>query len=668
MNSIAWRFIVVVFLCQSTSYADSWRPFSMQWDAAPVNLSFLLDPPAGKHGFLDIKNGKFVFQDGVEFRIWGTTVSGSGCFPTPEQAPVIADRLSRFGINLVRFHQIDAGWAEPNLFELDPSKNQLLNQEALDRLDFFLYQLENRGIYAWFDGLTSRQLKKEDDILSWKFLPPGLKGYIYFVPEMQLLHQDFLEAFWSHRSRYIDSQYRDNPSIVLTELFNDNNLNLDRPRIQPYSDQFNEHWGKWLQKEKLDEPPEFTWKSPTPNMRRFLSIVMEESVTGFFNFLRQFSIKAPITSTNSVISTVDLNPAASLDFVHAEAIWNPPYIPVQAYGNRRMADTDPVREGNLFSELAFSRISQKPFVVSKWGNPWPGDYRAELPLWMAAMACFQGWRGCISSTYRSFHDPDVDFMTAPFESFNDPCVFGLMPSAALLFHRGGLKPATKQVFMAVPESIIFADKPVTPSSCMTTRLVETVGVSVKLGIRSSRASIFSPTQPEDIGAYLLEANPKSMLRRDVKRGLVLIDASQTQAVIGRLSKLGFGELAHLDVLSEEDFAVVSASSLDDKALPDSKEIWITVVSQAKNLDFQSEPAGGGMLGVTNVGKAPILLRETPVRLFITTQYSNWIVQAIDGNGEIIKTIPYQYEDGKLSFRAGVHGTMFYRLSCIFPEK
>jgi len=35
-------------------------------DKPLLDLSFLLDAPAGKHGFLQSKGGKFVFTDGTQ--------------------------------------------------------------------------------------------------------------------------------------------------------------------------------------------------------------------------------------------------------------------------------------------------------------------------------------------------------------------------------------------------------------------------------------------------------------------------------------------------------------------------------------------------------------------------------------------------------------------------
>lgn len=634
----------------------------MDWDKAPINLSFLLDPPAGKHGYLGVKGDRFIFEDGSEIRFWGTTVTGSGCFPSPDVAPAAAERLYQFGINLVRFHLLDADWAEPNLFVKEPDSRGLLNPEALDRLDFFLYQLEYRGIYAWMDGLSGRQMREADGIPAWKFLPPGLQGYIYFAPDLQQRHQNFLQAFWNHRNRYSGKQYRDTPSIILTELFSDNNLNLDRPRIQPYADQFRDQWNQYLQTQKIPQR-ELNWDSPDGEMRRFISSLMRNTYVNFSNFLRSLNVKTPITATNALAFASDLPPAAALDFMHGEGLWNPPGAQPELYLNRKMTETDLRREGNLFSVLAFNRVEKKPFIVSRWGEPWPCEFRAETPIWAAAMARYQDWQGCISSNYRSFHDPEIGFIADPLESFNDPCIFGLMPAAALLFYRGGMQEARNKAIALFTNETIFADEPVTPISCQTVRLIDTRKISVKLGVRASGKTIFSPTEPENIESFLQKRERNDPYWRDPQRGLVFVDAPQTQAIIGRLNQAKLGELKYLDIESEEDFAVVSVNSLDNQPIPKSKEIWITVISQARNQGFVSEALDESSSRIVEKGHAPVEIRETPVRIFLSSKQKDWSIVTVDGNGKTGESLPFQIEEGRLSFRAGVHGTLFYRLSC-----
>jgi hypothetical protein len=81
-------------------------PFPAYYDDVPIDLSFVFEneKPAGKHGFLKADKDRFVFEDQTEVRFWGTNFNGGANFPEFEYAEKIAKRLSKIGINLVRFY------------------------------------------------------------------------------------------------------------------------------------------------------------------------------------------------------------------------------------------------------------------------------------------------------------------------------------------------------------------------------------------------------------------------------------------------------------------------------------------------------------------------------------------------------------------------------------
>lgn len=55
-------------------------PFTMDHRAgarlpSPVDVSFLLDAPAGKHGFVVVKDGHLATEDGQRIRFWGVNIT-----------------------------------------------------------------------------------------------------------------------------------------------------------------------------------------------------------------------------------------------------------------------------------------------------------------------------------------------------------------------------------------------------------------------------------------------------------------------------------------------------------------------------------------------------------------------------------------------------------------
>jgi hypothetical protein len=110
----------------------------------PVDLSFVYanERPAGKHGFLTVKGDKFMFEDGTEARFWGTCFNSAQCFPSHEHSARLAKRLGKTGINIVRFHQMDAEWSTPNIFQFTRGENKdntlSFDPVSMDRLDYLI--------------------------------------------------------------------------------------------------------------------------------------------------------------------------------------------------------------------------------------------------------------------------------------------------------------------------------------------------------------------------------------------------------------------------------------------------------------------------------------------------------------------------------------------------
>src|SRR4051812_47734721 len=84
-------------------------PFTLPWDddsASGISVASLNDKPAGKDGFVAVKDGH-LFAGNQRLRIFGVNTCFGGDFPTHEAAEKVAGRMAKFGINCVRFHHMD---------------------------------------------------------------------------------------------------------------------------------------------------------------------------------------------------------------------------------------------------------------------------------------------------------------------------------------------------------------------------------------------------------------------------------------------------------------------------------------------------------------------------------------------------------------------------------
>ena len=145
-------------------------PYPVRWDEAPVDISFVFnqEKPAGRHGFLKVKGNAFAFEDGTPGLFWGTNFNSGANFPDFDYSEKTAKRLGRIGVNIVRFHQLDAEWATPNIFQFSKGERLLttrrLDPESMKRLDYLIYCLKQEGIYCYLDLMTYRKFKSGDDV------------------------------------------------------------------------------------------------------------------------------------------------------------------------------------------------------------------------------------------------------------------------------------------------------------------------------------------------------------------------------------------------------------------------------------------------------------------------------------------------------------------------
>jgi hypothetical protein len=218
--------MLLSLLCLSAFIASEPSvPFSLPWDApqgAFADARFLLDAPAGKRGFLTAREGHFYFADGTRARFWGTNLSGEACFPPKDVAPRVADRLARFGFNLVRFHGMDAGWGR-GIFDRAFQDTQHFDTEQLDRLDYFTSQLEQRGIYINLNLHVGRRFTPTDGVPEAEWL--GYAKYCtIFDPRMIELQKKYARDLLTHRNAYTQRTYAEDPAVIIVELTNENSL------------------------------------------------------------------------------------------------------------------------------------------------------------------------------------------------------------------------------------------------------------------------------------------------------------------------------------------------------------------------------------------------------------------------------------------------------------
>jgi hypothetical protein len=285
------------------------RPFTIDHHGrvdSAADVSFLLKAPAGKDGFITVRNGHLVYPNGQRFRIWGVNLTGwtagSTNLPPKAEAPLWAAEMARYGINAVRFHFLDMpsrttrgvatqpaesatqpteaatqpaggrGRRPPPSGLIDSSRDdtQAFDPDALDRLDFFIAELKKRGIYSNLNLNVGRTYKPGDNVPDSQLIRQG-KAMTYIGPRLLELQRDYARQLLTHRNPYTDSTYADEPAIVTVELVNENSVyefwsrNWLRGERVPgganpmldltpyYFDELNKQFNAWLRATKTPE-------------------------------------------------------------------------------------------------------------------------------------------------------------------------------------------------------------------------------------------------------------------------------------------------------------------------------------------------------------------------------------------------------------------------------
>jgi hypothetical protein len=654
--------------------------FNLPWDDAPIDLRHLFadENPAGKHGFLTCRKARMVFEDGTEARFWGTNFNSAANFPSHSYSEKVARRLAKFGVNLVRFHQLDGDWSTPNIFQFTKGRRldntRALDPESMDRLDYLIFCLKQEGIYVYFDMLTYRLFRSGDGVAAAEQLRNSGRPYSNFDPRMIELQKEFCTQVWTHVNPYTKLAYKDDPVIALTEITNENEMfGTIATLIEPYRSQLETRYLDWLKARGL--PPVARPIAFEQFDAHVTAFVVELQKTYFRDMQRHMidlGVKIPITGTNwAVGGAATLESQRELPFMDSHTYfynwgWKP-------YEKRVHPDSMLGSLDSWYRGLAFMRVLDRPFFVSEWDEPWPNEWRAECVLNLAAVSALQGWSGTAIHTYRYDCRETSDMIALPitsdalagipyrggvFDTFNDPAKFGLFYHAAIILRRGDVKEST-QAMEAVLPGLRLADNPATagqPGLIGTGQCLPLCGTCEvgKIGVRLPGAPALAPRQlglservvPEDATELRSDTGE---LYRNIKQRFATIDTPRTKAAYGFLGAVGPLQLTGLRLRCRTDFAVIALSSLTDAPLDRSDNILLTAVGRADNT---GATYNSNRTLQYSKGHGPILAEVIEVEIELDTTVTGLKISGINSEGMICGPVAEKLENGKLTFSLG----------------
>lgn len=466
-----------------------------------VDRSTTLDAPAGKHGFVTVKDGHFVYADGSRARFFGVNLAKDAVFIEKEEIDRVVDLFARAGVNMVRIHHIDDTQGI-----LDPEGRQYFHAKRLDTVDYWIARLRARGIYLCLDLNDYRTFRANEGVANGEELGRGAKPYAVFDRRLIELQQEYARRFLvEHVNPYTGVNYASDPAIAFLEIYDENGLFIRRsdwPKLrEPYKTAFVQRWNAWLKTkygttaglregwtdatgascltgdESLESgtvqlPRMDMVSNLTPCTGHPLLASPRVSDGALFAFdvqiaylqemkayLRGIGVAIPVTAVGAQDVMPDLvATAAATDYIGINFYWDHPCFDVgkdwslPAY----FSLNNPIADNQAFSfpsSVSLARMHQKPLVVRELGYCYPNAFRAAGTLEAAAYGAMLDIDALILFTYDA---RSASRKIGFFDISKDPLRWGVTSQAARLFLRGDVTPATHALGMGYTQTDIFS--------------------------------------------------------------------------------------------------------------------------------------------------------------------------------------------------------------------
>lgn len=693
-------------------------PFPIDWEQlsdAEFNLSFLLDKPAGKEGFIKTEGGHFVKPNGERFRIWGVNLTGGACFPEKKEAPKVAAFLSSMGINAVRFHFLDSNWgAERSIFNYTKNNTQEFDPEQLDKLDYFVSELKKQGIYSNFNLNVGRTYREGDKVPFHEYL--GLaKGVTLFDNHIIQLQKEYAAKLLTHTNSYTGKEYRNEPALAFVEIVNENSLVEawfsgrligDQNSTQTstwsgipkyYAYQLTMKYNEWIKRalnesqlEKIREEIEIDKNTIIPRLKpnefsmasdlrfqteaKFIIYTENAFYYGMYKYLKETlkinqQVAANSDHNHYKSGNALLSSTSKLDFVDGHVYWqHPNYFTDSISGQKtfKIENTPMVNNPSLstVAQLSRSAFEGKPYTVSETNHPYPNQFACEGFVTLGAYALFQDWDGIYFYTFE--HDDPTKWKTKRpnyFDILHDPVKMANIAAGSLMFHRADIKPAEETILRNYSQTDIWEGirKDIGRKPFFSPGLLPVVPLRYKT--RISSFSNETNHYPKIDGNHIKISDTGELIwDTENDKGLITINTKKTQALIGFASKMKTNQTENLKVNIKNNFASVVLTSIDGQDISTSKKMLLTVTSSSL---LTGAIFNSGKTSLTEWGELPFEIEPVVGKIYLSgimnAEYLK--VTPLNGAGQISGSadkIKNKTTDG-FAFVVGKQPTVWYLL-------
>lgn len=153
---------------------------------------------------------------------------------------------------MVRLHFSDSYARGTNHTLIDYSKgnSRTLNLDNMDKLDFLVNELKNRGIYIHLDLFVARAFLQGDELDYPDSLIHNspLKQLNIFNRRLIELQKEYAKQYLLHLNPYTGNRYVDEPAVAVVQVMNENSIycSVNYNLFPSYGRELDMRWNKWL--------------------------------------------------------------------------------------------------------------------------------------------------------------------------------------------------------------------------------------------------------------------------------------------------------------------------------------------------------------------------------------------------------------------------------------
>lgn len=667
---------------------------------------FLSYEPVGTYGRVIVNSsGNLAFEkkaDNINF----FCCSISSIPATKEKINIFADTIRRQGYNIVRFHFLDdwlMGEAKAN-FEF--------NETKLDLFEYFVACLKERGIYLYFDAMTSNNGFRPGHY--WSKGSAKYKNDIMALAEVREHWRIGVTKLLTHENPYTKMRLVDDPVIAVLLYYNELEF-YTRGGLHPV---LASEWHSWLKKSYGNDGAALAkaWNNPakyvagTPidqiplfdesgqygksqyslDVGRFMSELERNMGEWFETTIRNIGYRGLTTlwdMGNNFRYDVARTPypVVSIHNYHAHATdW-------VSKGSSVDQSSAIANAGGIFRSTASTRLSDRPLFVAEYAFYFWCSYRYEEGLLFGAYSALQDFSGV------TVHAVPVSLSGTtsaikPCNKASDPIGRASEVMTAFLYRRKDVTPSKNIVELRFDDKSLFQDGLLNSAPSIDNNLISLV---CKFGLwyDNPAAKTFSE-RPKPVA--VINASGGAQVKITANTMDVVDNAKsdeQTTAVIASLKKQGI-----LSPENKSDTARGIYQSDTGEITMETKRNTITVITPRFEGIATDRPGKHSLKAVTSVqstipsaiavisldnnplanssrmlvvystdalnngmelsqnhstlyslGKGPVLIRTGQFTVDVKTAITGLEAWALAYNGKRMEKLPVSYVDGTLHF-------------------